>query len=144
MIKKKRKKGEEKLTLPTTQKYEIARLALQASNDDLQSRAEKMHFNAQRLKREITNLTRHINDFSSPLLETWEADILTRLIEIAHVRQLSKMPEGVAIRENTVSERDLISKAYCNAARRVKATTLFKFGLDQSHYEALQRYPEVS
>ena len=127
-----------------TQKYEIARLALQASNNDLQSRVSSLHFNAQRLKREITILTRHVNDLSFPLLETWEADILTRLIEIAHVRQHSKIPDGVFIRANTVLERELNCKAYCNAARRVRMSTLFKLCLDEAHYDALQRYPEVS
>lgn len=100
--------------------------------------------NTGRLQRELLLLSRHFKEFDNPLMETWEADILTRLIEVSHVRQTSKLPEGVSIGEMNTAERENLSLAYSNAARRVQPRTLSKLGLGDKYHQAIQRYSEVS
>lgn len=97
------------------------------------------------LEREISVLSRHIKQYSHhPFLETWQADLLTRLIEVAYVRQTRKLPAGVSIGETNTAEREILSRAYSNAARRVHWSTLDSLGLDVRHHDALQRYSDVS
>lgn len=128
-----------------TQKHQIACLALQASNKDLEARITHICGSVNQLNRELSALSRHINQFSHhPFLETWQADLLTRLIEVAYVRQRNKLPPGVSIGEKNIAEREVLSRAYGNAARRVKWGTLDSLGLDIRHHDALQRYSDVS
>lgn len=101
--------------------------------------------NVNQLNRELSALSRHVKQFSHhPFLETWQADLLTRLIEVAHVRQTKKLPTGVSIGETNIAEREILSRAYSNAARRVRWSTLDSLGLDVRHHDALQRYSDVS
>ena len=68
-----------------------------AEHEDLAHCLAKLKANAARLQREIFVLQRHIKEFQHPLFETWEADILTRLIDVAHAYQPNKMTKGIAI-----------------------------------------------
>lgn len=104
----------------------------------------KIRSNAKKLEREVLALSRHIKDASSPFLGTWEADLLTRLIEVSYIHQTEKFPHGVSIGETNFAERDVLSRAYSNAARRVKLTTIIRLGLEEKHYEAVQNYSDVS
>lgn len=126
------------------QKSDMTRLALQHSNENLESRITKIRSNVKKLEREVLALSRHIKDASSPFLGTWEADLLTRLIEVSYIRQTAKFPPGVSISETNFAERDVLSRAYSNAARRVKLTTILRLGLEEQHYEAVQNYSDVS
>lgn len=89
-------------------------------------------------------LQRHVKDFRHPFFENWEADMLTRLIEIAHTKQYRKLAPGVVIGEDTIAERETLSRAYSNAAKKVRVETIHKLGLSKEYHQALQRYDEVS
>ncbi|KAJ5173405.1 hypothetical protein N7492_005998 [Penicillium capsulatum] len=127
-----------------TRKSDPVQAALQASNDDLQSRMSKLRTNVSLLDREILLLQRHVRDSHHPYLETWEADIITRLIEVAHTMQDRKLPEGLSIGMENAADVDLLSRAYSNAAKRIKHDTLGKLGLqDQGYHDLLMSYHEV-
>jgi hypothetical protein len=100
--------------------------------------------NTVRLKRELWLLQRHVKEFRHPLFENWEADMLTRLIEVAHVHQHKKLPSGVVIGESSFAEREEINHAYSIAAKAIRMSTLRKLGLSENYHQALQRYSEVS
>ncbi|KAJ5984172.1 hypothetical protein N7481_006271 [Penicillium waksmanii] len=126
-----------------TQKHKIACLALQASNNDLEARIAHIRGKVNQLNREISALSRHVKQFNhNPFLQTWQADLLTRLIEVAYVRQKNKLPAGVSIGEENTADREILSRAYSNAARRVKWSTLDSLGLDIRYHDALQRYSD--
>ena len=104
---------------------------------------EKLLANTTRLKRELWLLQRHIREFRHPLFESWEADMLTRLIEVAYASEYRKLPGGIVIGKETFSERENLTRAYSLAARDIRSSTIGKLGLSDRYYEALQRYPEV-
>lgn len=85
-----------------------------------------------------------MKDFRHPLFESWEADLLTRLIEVAYAFEYRKLPGDVVIGKETFSEREKLTHAYSTAARNVRLSTIRKLGLSDRYHEALQRYPEVS
>ncbi|KAJ5856070.1 uncharacterized protein N7529_010014 [Penicillium soppii] len=118
--------------------------ALQTINDHIESRLGKLQVNVTRLKRELWLLQRHVKEFHHPLFENWEADMLTRLIEVAYVKEYRKLPGGVVIGKETFFERENLTHAYSLAARDVRLSTVRKLGLSDRYHEALQRYPEVS
>ncbi|KAJ6126917.1 hypothetical protein N7523_002529 [Penicillium sp. IBT 18751x] len=122
-----------------------SQFALKATNDCIQHRIAKLQVNTARLKRELWLLQRHIKNFNHPLYETWEADILTRLIEVAHAHQRrSKLQAGVAIGDTTAADRENLFHAYNTAAKHVRADTLERLGLGEKYCEALARYNEVA
>ncbi|KAJ5387605.1 hypothetical protein N7509_010146 [Penicillium cosmopolitanum] len=126
-------------------KHKIACLALQASNNDLEARITHLRGKVNQLDREISVLSRHVKQFNHhPFLQTWQADLLTRLIEVAYVRQKNKLPDGVSIGETNTADREILSRAYSNAARRVKWGTLDSLGLDIGHHDALQHYSDIA
>ncbi|KAJ5168495.1 uncharacterized protein N7482_004089 [Penicillium canariense] len=118
--------------------------ALQMSNDHIVRRMAKLQANTARLKRELFLLQRHVKEFQHPLFETWEADILTRLIEVAHAFQRHKMAGGITIGEDNTAERETLSHAYVNAAKQIHEGTLRKLGLSDQYYQALLRYNEIA
>jgi hypothetical protein len=113
------------------------------SNEHLERRLIKLQANSARLQREIFLLQRHIKEFHHPLFETWEADILTRFIEVAHAYQARKLAIGVSIGEDNVAERECISRGYINAAKHVQEETVERLGLSEKYHQALLRYEEV-
>lgn len=117
---------------------------MRATDEHLRNKVAKVQANALRLKREIKLLQRHLKEFDHPLYETWEADVLTRLIEVVYARKYRKLPGGVAIGETTTAEREALSRAYSAAAKRIRIDTIMKLGLSDRHHEALLRYDEVS
>lgn len=117
--------------------------ALQKLNRLIENRMEKLRINTTRLKRELWLLQRHVKEFRHPLFENWEADMLTRLIEVAYAFEYRKLPGGVVIGKETVSERENLTRAYSLAARDIRLITIRRLGLSDRYHEALQRYPEV-
>jgi len=113
------------------------------SNELLARKMAQVQANVARLKREISLLYRHIKDYDHPLFETWEADILTRLVEVACAAQpnthLDEFPIGLVGN----GEREIVSRAYVDAAKQVQEDTLYKLGLTHQHYLAIDRYEEV-
>ncbi|KAJ5380509.1 uncharacterized protein N7496_002937 [Penicillium cataractarum] len=120
-----------------------AQAALRKSNEDLAHCLAKLKANATRLQREIFLLQRHVKEFQHPLFETWEADILTRLIEVAHAHQPNKMKKGIAIGLGSSANPEMVSLAYINAAKQVQEETLDQLGLSFQHHQAIRRYEEV-
>lgn len=113
------------------------------SNEHLERRLIKLQAKSARLQRELFLLQRHIKEFHHPLFETWEADILTRFIEVAHAHQARKLATGIFIGEGNVAERECISRGYVNAARHIQEETVKRLGLPEKYHEALLRYEEV-
>ncbi|KAJ5905750.1 uncharacterized protein N7473_002666 [Penicillium subrubescens] len=118
--------------------------ALRMSNEHLERRLIKLQVNSARLQRELLLLQQHIKEFHHPLFETWEADILTRFIEVAHAYQARKLATGVSIGEDNVAERECISRGYVNAAKHVEEETVERLGLSEKYHQALLRYEEVA
>ncbi|KAJ5549915.1 hypothetical protein N7461_004613 [Penicillium sp. DV-2018c] len=118
--------------------------ALQTLNKHIERRLAKVQANTVRLKRELWLLQRHIKEFRHPLFENWEADLLTRLIEVAHAQQYQKAPSGLVLGRPTFAEREHLTQTYISAARGIRLGTLRKLGLSEKYHQALQRYSEVS
>lgn len=126
------------------QSVDATHYALQTLNKHIERRLAKLQANTVRLKRELWLLQRHIKEFRHPLFENWEADLLTRLIEVAHAHQHKKLPGGVVIGESSFAERESLNHAYSIAAKGIRMPTLRKLGLSEKYHQALQRYSEVS
>ncbi|KAJ5318902.1 hypothetical protein MYU51_012489 [Penicillium brevicompactum] len=126
------------------QSSDATHYALQRLNRLIENRMEKLRINTTRLKRELWLLQRHVKEFRHPLFENWEADMLTRLIEVAYAFEYRKLPGGVVIGKETVSERENLTRAYSLAARDIRLITIRRLGLSDRYHEALQRYPEVA
>ncbi|KGO47014.1 Polyketide synthase, enoylreductase [Penicillium expansum] len=126
------------------QSFDATHYALQTLNKHIERRLAKVQANTVRLKRELWLLQRHIKEFRHPLFENWEADLLTRLIEVAHAHQHKKLPGGVVIGESSFAERENLNHAYSIAAKGIRMPTLHKLGLSEKYHQALQRYSEVA
>ncbi len=113
------------------------------SNELLARKMAQVQANVARLKREISLLDRHIKDYDQPLFETWEADILTRLVEVACAAQSNAHLDRFPISLVGNPEREIVSRAYVDAAKQVQEDTLYKLGLTHQHYLAIDRYEEV-
>lgn len=97
-----------------------------------------------RLELDLMKLQRHVRSFDKELLVTWQADTLTRLIEVIYERHRWKMPGGIAIGDYQAVSRDTLATLYSVAARKIKKETLKRrFGLGIHYYDALQKYDEV-
>jgi hypothetical protein len=128
----------------TTKSSNATHYALQTLNGHIERRLAKLQANVTRLKRELWLLQRHVKDFRHPLFENWEADMLTRLIEVAYANESRKLPGVVVIEKDTFVERENITHAYSLAAREIRLITIRRLGLSDRYHEALQRYSEVS
>lgn len=126
------------------QSIDATHYALETVNKHIERRLSKLQANTTRLKRELWLLQRHIKEFRHPLFENWEADMLTRLIEVAHAHQHRKLPGGVVLGQSSFAERENLANAFSIAAKGICQTTLQKLGLSGKYHQALQRYSEVS
>lgn len=117
---------------------------MQTLNKHIERRLEKLRANTVHLKRELWLLQRHVKEFRHPLFENWEADVLTRLIEVAHAQQYQKLPGGIVLGQPSFAERENLTLAYSTVAKGIRMQTLRKLGLSEKYHQALQRYPEVS
>ena len=125
-------------------KYSATLKALHASNELLESRARKLSNNIAELELDVTRVKRHIKAFQGELLMTWQADILTRLVEVVYERSGWKMPGGITASSHEDMGKAEVTLMYRTAARKIKKETLRRFGLSVQYYLALQRYDEVS
>jgi hypothetical protein len=84
--------------------------------------------------------------FYGDLLVTWQADILTRLVEVIYENHGWRMPGGVLVGDHSDMDRDTLTRIYLTAAKKIKKETVTKkaVGLSAQYYSALQRYDEVS
>jgi hypothetical protein len=126
------------------QSIDATHYALKTVNKHIERRLSKLQANTTRLKRELWLLQRHIKEFRHPLFENWEADMLTRLIEVAHAHQHRKLPGGVVLGQSSFAERENLTHAFSIAAKGIRQSTLQRLGLSEKYHQALQRYSEVS
>ncbi|CAK37509.1 hypothetical protein An02g02070 [Aspergillus niger] len=131
--------------LMSTQRYTSALESLKASNQNLDYKMSTLRSNVFRLKSDLSKLQRHVKAFHNELLTTWQADTLTRLVEVVYERQNWKLPGGAAVGDHIHLSRERQSRILATAARRIRKPILRKnFGLSVQYYSALQRYDEVS
>lgn len=105
----------------------------------------KLRTNTHRLRHDLMNLELHVKAFNRELLATWQADALTRLIEVIYERHGWKFPGRVAVGDHIYLPRETLSTLYLKALVRIKKETVTKrFGLPMRYWHALQRYHEVS
>lgn len=104
----------------------------------------KLRTSTLQLKRDIVRFQQHIRAFHHDLLPTWQADILTRLIEIVYTAQRRKLPGGFTPGERQGVDRWALTRAYTVAARKIYQSTLWMaFGLPMQYHLALHKYEEV-
>ncbi|RJE19209.1 hypothetical protein PHISCL_08449 [Aspergillus sclerotialis] len=124
--------------------YSTALTALNASNEDLEVKMAKLRTSTLQLKRDIVRFQQHIRAFHHELLPTWQADILTRLIEIVYTAQRRKLPGGFTPGERQGVDRWALTRAYTVAARKIYQSTLWMaFGLPMQYHLALHKYEEI-
>ncbi|KAL4754629.1 hypothetical protein BDW72DRAFT_200604 [Aspergillus terricola var. indicus] len=147
----KRLGGEAVLTKAQTnavfrQRYCAALRELTLSNKLLEGKVKQLCSDSLRLTFDVTLLKRHMKAISGELLVTWQADILTRLVEVIYERHGWRMPGEVLVGDKYSLDRDTLSKIYVMAARKIKKETIMKkaVGLSEQYYLALQRYSEVA
>ncbi|PWY74441.1 hypothetical protein BO70DRAFT_364408 [Aspergillus heteromorphus CBS 117.55] len=111
----------------------------------LESKLNALRSNAMRLNADMTKLQQHVKAFNKDLLVTWQADTLTRLVEVVYERQGWKLPGGVVVGDHVHLDRERLSGMFTTAAGRIRKMTLKKkMGLPGVYYAALQRYKEVA
>ncbi|KAI9371287.1 hypothetical protein BJX61DRAFT_534935 [Aspergillus egyptiacus] len=127
-------------------KYCVALRELTTTNKLLESRVRHLCSQSLELNHDITRLNHHMTAFNGDLLATWQADILTRLVEVIYEKHGWKMPGGLLVGDHDDLDRDVLSGTYAMAARKVKKETVTEktVGLSEKHYLALRRYDAVS
>ncbi|KAL4741506.1 hypothetical protein BDV11DRAFT_203424 [Aspergillus similis] len=127
----KRLGGEAVLTKAQTnavvcQRYCAALRELTLSNKLLEGKVKQLCSESLRLTFDVTLLKRYMKAISGELLVTWQADILTRLIEVIYERHGWRMPGEVLVGDKYSLDRDTLSKIYVMAARKIKKETIMK------------------
>lgn len=124
--------------------YSASLAALQTSNEDLENKVSKLCSTTSGLNRDLLKLRRHVDSFHHECLSTWQADVLTRLIEVVYLKQRRKLPWGVVVGEHEAQGWDVVSRAYVTAANRISRKVLEqKLGLGAKYHEALKKYSEI-
>ncbi|KAE8371385.1 hypothetical protein BDV26DRAFT_298830 [Aspergillus bertholletiae] len=125
-------------------RYSAALKALHASNEQLEGKAKQLNNNIIQLKLDVMEIQHDIKAFHGELLATWQADILTRLIEVVYERSGWKLPGGITTSSHEGMDEAKVTLMYRTAVRKIKKETLReRFGLSVRYYLALQKYDEV-
>ncbi|KAL2825179.1 hypothetical protein BDW59DRAFT_179948 [Aspergillus cavernicola] len=127
-------------------KYCVALRELTKTNKLLESKVRQLCSESLQLNFDATKLKRHIGAFHGKLLATWQADTLTRLVEVIYERHGWRMPGGLLVGDHDDLDRETLSRVYVMAARKIKKETVTKkaVGLSEKYHLALQRYDGVS
>ncbi|OJJ47205.1 hypothetical protein ASPZODRAFT_1915830 [Penicilliopsis zonata CBS 506.65] len=142
---------------PPLTSYSLALAALESSNHDLEAKVSKIFSNLQDLQRDLSRVQRHALAFHHELLVTWQADILTRLIEVVYSYLGRKLPFGGGAHQTLPDDeqqappphpppdRELMTRAYVTAAERIQKHVLRRqLGLSARYHSALRKYSEVA
>ncbi|KAL4933376.1 putative alcohol dehydrogenase [Aspergillus undulatus] len=126
-------------------RYCAALRELTMTNKLLENKVKQLCSESLRLNFDVTVLKCHMNAFRGELLVTWQADVLTRLVEVIYDRHGWRMPGEILVGDHANLDRDTLSKIYALAAKKIKKETVTKkaVGLSESYHRALQRYDEV-
>ncbi|EAU38060.1 conserved hypothetical protein [Aspergillus terreus NIH2624] len=130
--------------MSATQRYTNTLKSLSASNEMLDTKIKELCSNTLRLRLDLMKFQHHMNGFNREFLVTWQADTLTRLIEVIYEGHGWRLPGGVTSRDHGVVNRERMSMMYGIAARKLKKETLRALGLYERYYEALQKYDEIT
>ncbi|RAK95062.1 uncharacterized protein BO80DRAFT_469704 [Aspergillus ibericus CBS 121593] len=131
-------------TVSSLSRYSSALQLLQTSNQNLDHKLSRLRSNVIKLNVDLGKLQHHVKAFHNELLTTWQADTLTRLVEVIYERQGWKLPGGVAVGDHIHLGRERQTRIMSTAARRIRKSILKKnFGLSGRYYSALQRYTEI-
>ncbi|KAL3474939.1 hypothetical protein BJX99DRAFT_230590 [Aspergillus californicus] len=141
-LSKRKTKAERSSTL---RNYCAALRELNTSNQLLENKVKQLCSESLLLNFDVTRLRGQMHKFDAELLRKWQADALTRLVEVIYEKHGWKMPGGVLVGEHIDMDRDALTSLYSMAARKIKRETVTKkaFGLSGQYYLALQRYDEV-
>lgn len=105
----------------------------------------KLRASTIRLNLDLMKLQRHMSTMQHDFLTTWQADILTLLIEVVYARLHRMLPGGYAVEEIESLDYETLTRVYRTAAKRIHRERLRrKFGLSARYHGALQKYWEVS
>lgn len=139
--------GSDQAKRPATnvaQKYSAALRALYSSNQILEKKMSKLRASTIRLNLDLMKLQRHMSTMQHDFLTTWQADILTLLIEVVFARCHRVLPGGYAVEEIESLDYETLTRVYRTAAKRIQKERLRRnFGLSAKYYFALQKYWEV-
>ncbi|KAL4803510.1 hypothetical protein BDV18DRAFT_41936 [Aspergillus unguis] len=126
-------------------KYCAALRELTMTNKLLESKVKQLCSESLRLTVDVSVLKCHMSAFCGELLVTWQADMLTRLVEVIYERHGWRMPGEVLVGDHDGLDRNTLSKIYVLAAKKIKKETVTKkaVGLSEQYYHALQRYHEI-
>ncbi|ODM16008.1 hypothetical protein SI65_08442 [Aspergillus cristatus] len=126
------------------EKYSAALRALYSSNQILEKKMSKLRASTIRLNLDLMKLQRHMSTMQHDFLTTWQADILTLLIEVVFARCHRVLPGGYAVEEIESLDYETLTRVYRTAAKRIQKERLRRnFGLSAKYYFALQKYWEV-
>ncbi|KAL4795309.1 hypothetical protein BDV19DRAFT_378991 [Aspergillus venezuelensis] len=126
-------------------RYCAALRELTMTNKLLENKVKQLCSESLRLNFDVTLLKCHMSAFRGELLVTWQADVLTRLIEVIYERHGWRMPGEILVGDHDRLDRETLSKIYILAAKKIKKETVTKkaVGLSERYHQALQRYDEV-
>ncbi|KAF7593010.1 hypothetical protein BBP40_012169 [Aspergillus hancockii] len=128
----------------SVRKFSATLKALHASNERLEASANKLCTDTIQLEFDLMKLQRHVQTFHGELLVTWQADTLTRLVEVVYERHGWKFPGGITPTSHGEMDQASLTLMYRTAARKIKRETLKRrFGLSVKYYLALQKYDDI-
>lgn len=96
-----------------------------------------------RLSLDLIQLEQRMHSLPSDMLITWQANVLTRLIEVIYERKRWKLPGAITVGDREHLAREDLNRVYSVAARKVRKEVLKLFGLSVEYLQALQKYDEV-
>ncbi|KAJ5759568.1 hypothetical protein N7520_006724 [Penicillium odoratum] len=88
---------------------------------------------------EVAELERGLKNLNHPLLAAWEADVLTRFIEVAHASEPRLQPNSYLLRVGRLT-REEYSRGFTFAARRISEQTMLNLGLGPEHFAMIREY----
>ncbi|KAJ5792497.1 uncharacterized protein N7503_008475 [Penicillium pulvis] len=115
---------------------------LSFTNHQIEAQMARMNSNIGDFMSELDQLESHINELNHPKLLSWQADIVTRLIEVAHSKEPNLSSSSLLLTAHYL-DHETMSRGYSLAARKISLETMRKFGLGEQHYEVLRRYDEL-
>lgn len=97
-----------------------------------------------RLNLDLMKLQRRFTTVQHEYFATWQADILTLLIEIVYRRIHRTLPGGYTVEEIETLDYGTLTRVYTAAAKKIhKASLRRRLGLSAKYHAALQMYWEV-
>lgn len=118
---------------------------LTITNKLLENKVKQLCSESVRLNLDVSIVKQYMSTVHGELLVTWQADTLTRLVEVIYERHGWRMPGEILVGDHDNLDRDTLSKVYVMAAKKIKKETVTRkaVGLSEPYYLALQRFDKV-